>query len=196
METPTNNPATPSVAPAPAAQPRFPRSGGFNAGGRGGQRPGGRGRGGPRAEKPKSEFDHKVVDVRRVTRVVSGGRRFSFSVTLVLGDRKGRVGVGLGKAGDTSLAIDKAQRDAKKNMITVNMTKTGSIAHEVEAKFGSSRLVIRPAPGRGVVAGSSLRTVLVLAGVQDVTSKVYSRTKNKLNNARAAIEALRQIAKK
>ncbi len=193
METPTNNQAT---AQAPA-QARPPRSGGFNAGGRGGgQRPGGRGRGGPRAEKPKSEFDHKVVDVRRVTRVVSGGRRFSFSVTLVLGDRKGRVGVGLGKAGDTSLAIDKAQRDAKKNMITLNLTKTGSIAHELEAKYGSSRLVIRPAPGKGVVAGSSLRTVLVLGGVHDVTSKIYSRTKNKLNNARAAMVALEQIAKK
>ncbi len=196
METPTNNSTT-----APASQARPPRSGqfgqgGFNAGGRGGgQRPGGRGRGGPRAEKPKSEFDHKVVDVRRVTRVVSGGRRFSFSVTLVLGDRKGRVGVGLGKAGDTSLAIDKAQRDAKKNMISLNLTKTGSIAHELEAKYGSSRLVIRPAPGKGVVAGSSLRTVLVLAGVHDITSKIYSRTKNKLNNARAAIVALEQIAK-
>lgn len=197
METPTNNQTAPAPASAPTAQSRPPRSGGFNAGGRGGGgRPGGRGRGGPRAEKPKSEFDHKVVDVRRVTRVVSGGRRFSFSVTLILGDRKGRVGVGLGKAGDTSLAIDKAQRDAKKNMISLNLTKTGSIAHELEAKYGSSRLVIRPAPGKGVVAGSSLRTVLVLGGVHDVTSKIYSRTKNKLNNARAAIVALEQIAKK
>lgn len=199
METPTNTqvPAsTPSNTSGQGSRP--PRTGGRNFGGKpgSGPRPGRTGRGGnSRAERPKSEFDHKVVDVRRVTRVVSGGRRFSFSVTLVLGDRKGRVGVGLGKAGDTSLAIDKATRDAKKNMITVNMTKTGSIAREVEAKFGSSRLIIRPAPGRGLVAGSSLRTVLSLAGVHDVTSKIYSRTKNKLNNARAAVEALRQVSK-
>lgn len=190
METTTKTQATP--------QNRGPRAGGPRSGGPGGNRgprPGGRGRG-PRAERPKSEFDHKVVDVRRVTRVVSGGRRFSFSVTLVMGDRKGRVGVGLGKAGDTSLAIEKAMRDAEKNMITVKTTKTGSIPYEIESKYGSSRLVIRPAPGKGVVAGSSLRTVLTLAGVKDVTSKMHSRTKNKLNNARAAVEALRLVSKK
>ena len=141
----------------------------------------------------KSEFDHKVIDVRRVTRVVAGGRRFSFSVAVVIGDRKGRVGVGIGKAGDTALAIDKAMNAAKKNMIKLPASKTNSIAHEVEAKFNASRLYIKPAPGRGLVAGSSVRVVLNLAGITDVNAKLFSRSKNKLNNARAAILALKKL---
>ena len=143
----------------------------------------------------KPEFDHKVVDVRRVTRVVAGGRRFSFSVVAVIGDRKGRAGVGVGKAGDTSLAIDKAMNSAKKVMITVPLTKTSSIRHEITAKFNASVVVIRPAPGKGLVAGSSVRTVLDLAGVKDVNAKLTSRSKNKLNNARAAIIALKSLTK-
>jgi small subunit ribosomal protein S5 len=104
---------------------------------------------GPRRDaRPKSEFDQKIVSIRRVTRVVTGGRRFAFSVTVVIGDKKGRVGVGSGKAGDTPVAIDKAVRDAKKNMITVKMTKNGSIAHDVEAKYAASRVHIMRAPGK------------------------------------------------
>lgn len=154
---------------------------------------GGRDNRGQREAKP--EFDHKVVDVRRVTRVVAGGRRFSFSVVAVIGDRKGRAGVGIGKAGDTSLAIDKAINSAKKVMITIPLTKTNSIRHEVTAKFNASVVVIRPAPGKGLVAGSSVRTVLDLAGVRDVNAKLTSRSKNKLNNARVAIIALKSLAK-
>jgi small subunit ribosomal protein S5 len=105
------------------------------------------------------------------------------------------VGVGLGKANDTSLAIDKALRNAKKNMITVNLTKTLSIAHEVESKYCSARIVIRPAPGRGVVAGSAVRNVLDLAGIKDVTAKILSGSKNKLNIARAAVDALSKLGK-
>ncbi len=148
----------------------------------------------PRREaRVKPEFDQKIISLRRVTRVVTGGRRFSFSVGIVIGDRKGRVGVGLGKAGDTPLAIDKAVRDARKNMIKLNLTKNMSIPHEVDAKFSSSRVHIMRAPGKGILAGSSVRTVLEFAGVKEVSAKIFSRSKNKLNNANAAIKALSQL---
>lgn len=160
-------------------------------GGRGGER-----RGGPRREpRAKPEFDQKIIDIRRVTRVASGGRRFSFAVSLVAGDRKGRVGVGTGKGGDTALAVDKAARNAKKNMILINLTKTGSIAHEIKAKYSSARVEMMPAPGKGIVAGSSVRDVIDLAGIKDITAKLRSGTKNKLNNARAAVLALSLIKK-
>jgi len=146
--------------------------------------------------RPKPEFDQKIVSIRRVTRVVAGGRRFSFSVALVAGDRKGGVGLGLGKAGDTSLAINKALRDAKKNMIKLNLTKTQSIPHEVYAKFGSSKILIMPNKGRGLVAGTVIRDILKLAGVRDITAKVLGGTKNKLNNSKAVMEALKEVATK
>lgn len=142
----------------------------------------------------KPEFDHKVVDVRRVTRVMAGGRRFSFSVVVIIGDRKGKIGVGVGKAGDTALAIEKAINAAKKSMVKLPLTKTMSISHEVSAKFNASVVQIFPSPGKGLVAGSSVRTVLDLAGVKDVNAKLTSRTKNKLNNARAAMRALNKLS--
>ncbi len=125
---------------------------------------------------------------------MAGGRRFNFSAAIVLGDKKGRVGVGVGKAGDTQLAIEKATRSAKKNMILLNLTKNRSIPHNVEAKYCASVVEIRPSAGRGLVAGSSVRTVLELAGVTDVTAKILSRSKNPINNARVAIEALRGVS--
>ena len=146
-----------------------------------------------REARTRPEFDQKIISIRRVTRVVTGGRRFAFSVGIVIGDKKGRVGVGLGKAGDTPLAIDKAVRDAKKNMIKVNMTKNGSIPHEVDAKFSSSRVLIMRAPGKGILAGSSVRTVLEYAGLKEISSKIFSRSKNKINNAKAAVKALSKL---
>lgn len=150
-------------------------------------------RGNRREERTRPEFDQKIVSIRRVTRVMAGGRRFSFSVSMVIGDKKGKVGVGIGKAGDTQLAIEKAVRNAKKNMITVLMDKDHHIPHDVHTKYASSEVMIIPAAGRGLVAGSSVRTVLELAGVKDVTAKLFSRSKNKLNNARATVEALKQL---
>lgn len=147
----------------------------------------------PQAERPKPEFDQKIVDIRRVTRVVAGGRRFSFSVALVAGDRKGAVGLGLGKAGDTSLAINKALRNAKKNMIKLHLNKTLSLPHEVSAKFSSARVTLSPNKGRGLVAGSVLRDVLKLSGARDITGKVLSGSKNRLNNAKATMAALSQV---
>lgn len=158
----------------------------------------GRGRGGDRGARGgerRSEFAQKLIGIRRVARVMAGGRRFNFSVCIVIGDKKGRVGVGLGKAADTALAIEKATRAAKKHMLTLNLTKNRSIRHNVEAKYTASVVEIRPSPGRGLVAGSSVRTVLDLGGVTDVTAKILSRSHNPINNARAAIRALQKIAK-
>jgi small subunit ribosomal protein S5 len=155
-----------------------------------GQRAGVRGQ---RAPRERSEFDQVTIDARRVARVMAGGRRFNFSLVVVIGDRKGRVGVGLGKGVDTALAIDKATRDAKKNLITVVRTKTGSIPHQVTRKYASSTVEIVPSAGRGLVAGSAIRTVLDLAGVTDVVTKIHSRSKNKLTIARATIEALKDL---
>jgi len=149
--------------------------------------------GGRREERAKPEFAQKIISIRRVTRVMAGGRRFNFSVAMVAGNKAGRVGVGIGKAGDTQLAIEKAFRAAKKSMIQVVLDKHSRIPHDVSMKYSASQIMIMPSPGRGLVAGSSVRTVLELAGVKDVTAKVFSRSKNKLNNARATIEALKTL---
>jgi small subunit ribosomal protein S5 len=146
-------------------------------------------------ERIKPEFDTKIIAIRRVTRVAAGGRRFTFSVAVVSGDRKGRVGVGLGKAGDTSLAIDKATRNAKKNMIKVTLSPAMTIPHMIEAKYNSAQVIIMPARGRGVVAGSSVRNVIELAGIKDVCAKLLSGSKNKLNIARVTIKALSKLSK-
>lgn len=185
---------------------RGPRTGGFTrrpadgsaprTGGFGNRRPGGARTGGrpDRAERPKPEFDQKMLEIRRVTRVVAGGRRFSFSVTLVAGDRKGRVGVGIGKATDTTLAINKAFNDAKRNMIKIKTTESGSIPHEVTAKYNSGEVFLMPNKSRGVVVGSAMRNVIEFAGITDVTGRVLSGSKNKLNIARATIKALTKFA--
>lgn len=194
-QTQTKNTAT-AQAPAPAAASAAPRDRRDRGAGR---RPGGRDdrRGSRRGnDERRSEFAQKIIGMRRVARVMAGGRRFSFSVAMVLGDKKGRVGIGVGKATDTALAIEKATRDAKKRMITVSLTKNSSIPHDIEAKYASSVVVIRPSKGRGLVAGSAVRTVLELGGVTDVTAKLLTRSKNPINNARVAIEALKQVSKK
>ena len=163
--------------------------------GRGG-RPANRGPRRERAPRERSEFEQTTLDVRRVARVMAGGRRFSFSVTVVIGDKKGRVGVGLGKGADTALAIDKAVRDAKKHMITILLTKDNSIAHDVTVKYASSTVSIIPSAGRGLVAGSAMRVVLEYAGVTNVVAKILTRTKNKLTIARATVDALKAVSQK
>lgn len=153
---------------------------------------GGRARRAPR-ERVRSEFEQKIISIRRVTRVVAGGRRFNFSVAIVIGNGRGQVGVGLGKGADTAGAIDKALANARKHMITIPLTKELSIPHEASAKYASSVLTMLPAPGKGLKAGSSVRTVLELGGVKHVSAKIFSRSKNRLNNARAAITALEKL---
>lgn len=185
----------PAGAPGQQGQGGASR-GGFRSQGRGGQGGGQRNGGGRFQDRRPAEFEQKMIDIRRVTRVVAGGRRFSFSVALVAGDKNGRVGFGMGKATDTSLAIEKAFKQARKNMLTLRLTKTKSLPFDIEAKFGSAVVSMMPNKGRGLIAGSSARVVLAFAGVKDVTAKYHSGTKNKINNAKAAIEALRKIAYK
>lgn len=160
------------------------------AGGRGGAP---RGRGGARPPRERGEFEQVTLDARRVARVMAGGRRFNFSIAVAIGDKKGRVGVGLGKAVDTALAIDKAVRDAKKHLFAIPRTKNNSIPHTVSAKYASSTVEIIPSHGRGLVAGSAVRIVLDLGGVTDVVSKIHTRSKNKLTIARATVEALKKL---
>lgn len=148
-----------------------------------------------RAPREKPEFDSKTIDIRRVTRVVSGGRRFSLAVAIAAGDRNGRIGFGTGKALDTQAAIDKAMKSAKKNMITLKLSKGNSIPFDVKAKYKSAIVWLTPNKGKGIVAGSSARTILALAGVNNVTAKFYSGTKNKMNNAKATIEALKMFTR-
>jgi len=150
----------------------------------------------PSFERPKPEFDQKMVSIRRVTRVVAGGRRMTFAVAIAIGDKKGSVGLGTGKGGDTAIAITKALRQAKKNMFKIKTTKEMSIAHEVSAKFASSKLTIMPNRGKGLVSGSTVRDMLILAGIKNVTAKLHSGSKNKLNNARAAYKTLYQLREK
>lgn len=191
---------------APVARPAFkrpafrPGTNGQRPGAKGGMggKPGDRGGRSPRtfADRPKPEFDQKVLDIRRVTRVVAGGRRMSFAVAMVIGDGKGSVGLGTGKGADTAIAINKALKSARKAMIKVKLTKDASLPHEIYAKYTTSKVMIMPNRGKGLVAGSAVRDVLSIAGIKNVTSKIYSGSKNKLNNGRAAMMALSQLAEK
>jgi small subunit ribosomal protein S5 len=140
--------------------------------------------------KKDDDFDSKLLDLARVTRVTGGGKKLSFRATVVVGDKKGRIGVGISKGLDVSQSIDKATRAAKRNLIKVPIID-GTIPHEVTAKFGAARILLRPQrKGRGLVAGGTVRAICDLVGIKDISSKVLSKTKNKLNNARATIIAL------
>lgn len=149
----------------------------------------------PREDRPK-DVDQKILDIRRVTRVVAGGRRMSFAVSMIIGDKNGVVGIGVGKGNDTALAIAKALKDAKKNAIKIKKNDNQSIAFEVAAKYNASRVKLFPNKGKGLVAGAAIRDILRIAGVRDVTSKVLSGSKNKLNTARATIKALAGVSTK
>jgi small subunit ribosomal protein S5 len=144
------------------------------------------------SRKEKPEFDQKLLDLARVTRVVKGGRRFRFRATLVIGNRNGRVGVGVDKGSDVSEAVRKAFNAAKKNMIQVKRYNT-TIACPAEAKVSSARVMLKPAKaGRGIVAGGSVRAVVELAGIRDVVSKSMG-SPNKLSVARATLAALEKV---
>lgn len=142
----------------------------------------------------KEEFKERVLDLRRVTRVVAGGKRFRFRATLVIGDEKGRVGIGIAKGADVQQAVAKAKTAAKKNILKINLKDSRTIAHEVEAKFSAARVLLKPAGvGHGLRAGGAVRFVLAFAGVKDATAKCLGRTPNKLTNALATIEALKKL---
>ena len=131
-------------------------------------------------EKVESEFDKRVVAVRRVTKVVKGGKKMHFSVTMIVGDKKGRVGIGSGKAADVTMANDKAFQNAKKHLVNVPIVNT-TIPHEVWGKFGKSSVLLMPAPeGTGVDAGGSVRAMADMAGIKNIVSKSYG-SRNKIN---------------
>jgi small subunit ribosomal protein S5 len=143
-------------------------------------------------KREKPEFEQKLLDLARVTRVVKGGRRFRFRATLVIGNRKGDVGVGVAKGSDVSDSIQKAFNDAKKNMIKVKLDKN-TIPHSVSQKLGSAKIIMKPASeGRGIIAGGAVRAVVDLAGIRDIVSKSLGSS-NKLNVARVTIAALASL---
>ena len=194
-EAKTDAPTGADTTTKPAAENTQRRSfkpGGARRGEQGG-RPSGFRKGSRYGSRPKPEFEQKIINISRVTRVVKGGRRLSFRVDMVIGDKKGRVGLGTGKATDTSLAIQKAFNQARKNLLYLKLTKNNSIPHEITAKVTSSLVYMMPNKERGLVVGSTMRNVLEFAGITDVTGRVMTRSKNKLNIAKAAIEALREF---
>jgi small subunit ribosomal protein S5 len=143
-------------------------------------------------KRERPEFEQKLLDLARVTRVVKGGRRFRFRATLVIGNRKGSVGVGVAKGSDVSDSIQKAYNDAKKCMINVNLDGN-TIPHDISKKLGSAKVMLKPASeGRGIIAGGAVRAVVDLAGIRDIVSKSLGSS-NKLNVARATVEALREL---
>lgn len=143
-------------------------------------------------EEPK-EFEEKVVQVSRVSKKTKGGNKMGFSAVVVIGDKKGRVGVGLGKAANVQAAVQKGVTYAKKHLITVPM-RGNTIPHDVYVKVGAAKLILKPAsPGTGVIAGGAVRAVVDAAGVKDILSKVLG-TNNKASNVYATMEALRQLS--
>jgi small subunit ribosomal protein S5 len=143
-------------------------------------------------KKERSEFDQKLLELARVTRVVKGGRRFRFRAVVIAGNRNGKIGVGIAKGADVSEAVRKSFNDAKKNMVQIKRYNN-TIACDVEAKLGSAKVMLKPArPGRGIVAGGAVRAVVELSGIRDIVSKSLGSA-NKLSLARATVKALEDV---
>ncbi|MFA6190201.1 MAG: 30S ribosomal protein S5 [Candidatus Staskawiczbacteria bacterium] len=188
----TNDGFTPiptGETPAPKAGAGFrgQRGGGFGA------RKPGFNRAGVGRDAPKDDFQTKLLDLARVTRVTGGGKRMSFRAVVVAGDKKGKIGIGIDKGKDVSQAVEKATRRAKKDLVSVVIVD-GTIPHEVMAKSGPAVILLKPQKkGMGLVAGGAVRSICELAGIKNISSKILSGSKNKLNNARATIEALKKL---
>jgi len=146
---------------------------------------------GPPRREPK-EFEEEVIQIDRVTRVVKGGRKLRFRATVVIGNKKGKVGIGIGKSHEVTGAIQKAISKAKKNLIRVSIDGS-TIPHDVKIKYKAARIILLPAaPGTGIIAGGPIRKVAELAGIKDILSKSFGTT-NKLNNTKATFEALKSL---
>lgn len=146
-------------------------------------------------KREKSEYEQKLLDLARVTRVVKGGRRFRFRATLAIGNKNGKVGLGVAKGSDVSDAIGKAYTQAKKDIIVVNRWES-TIPHDITSKFGSAKILLKPArEGKGLVAGGTIRVMAELAGIRDIVSKSFG-TSNKINVAKAALKAFSLLKKR
>jgi len=144
-------------------------------------------------ERIRDEFEARLVDLARVTRVTEGGKQMSFRACVVVGDRKGKLGEATKKGADVSIAIDKATRAAKKNLIEI-VLKDGTIPYQIKEKCSAAKIILKPAPkGTGIKAGGSMRVVLELAGVENVISKMLG-SRNKISNVRATINALKKLS--
>ncbi len=177
--------AEPVVGNKTTAAPAQP----FAKGPGGGQRRPDRRRPGGRDSGEEKQYDERVVHVDRVARVVKGGRRFRFRALVVVGDHKGKVGIGIAKGADVTAAISKAVEGAKKHLLILNLYKQ-TIPHESEGKIGGAHILLKPAsPGTGLIAGGTVRTVLEVAGVSNVLSKSLGSS-NKINTAYATLKAL------
>lgn len=152
-----------------------------------------KGRKGKKTKEKESNWQERVIQIRRVSKVVKGGKKLSFRAVVVVGNEKGQVGVGVGKASDVIGAVRKAVVDGKKQLVDVTLNKANSITHVSNGKAGGAKIIVRPAaPGTGVIAGGAVRTVLELAGVKNVLAKQLG-SNNPLNNARATVEALSSL---
>lgn len=148
-----------------------------------------------RAQDNQSGFEEQVVSINRVTKKTKGGNKMGFTALAVVGDKKGKVGIGLGKAMDVSTAIRKAILIAKKRFLTVPIVK-GTVPLRIDVKLGAAKIMLKPAPpGSGIIAGGAIRSVVSAAGIQNISSKVLGTT-NKINNVYATMEALKQIAER
>lgn len=145
-------------------------------------------------EEKEEKFESQLLHLTRVERMKAGGRRLRFRAVVIVGNRKGKVGLGIGKALDVAESIEKAKKKAMKNIIEVPITEKGTIPHEVEAKFGAARVFLRPQKeGKGLIAGGVVRIICSLAGIENISSKLLSKSRNKINNARATIKALSKL---
>ncbi|MFA6028148.1 MAG: 30S ribosomal protein S5 [Patescibacteria group bacterium] len=154
-----------------------------------------RGKGRRQFKEAPDEFEQKIVDLARVTRVMAGGKRMRFRAAVVVGNKKGQVGIGVGKGADVAIAVDKATRQAKKNLINVCIVND-TIPHPVQVKYSAAKILLKPAPpGRGIIAGGPVRMVLELSGIKNIVSKMQG-SNNKISNINAVIKGLQTLRTK